>query len=451
MKRKLCIKICFILVILIGLIFILHQDKDGRDGKKEINRSISETQVTENAELEEKNQSEADQSDENISAEVEKALAEEMKREKIELMDYVELPVEEFIEKTGIPLSQVDENTWNTENAEDIWYPENASVWLTTDKERIVELSVILRCRGKENEAAFAEAFPYTVAGIRMYMSASYYRETLLRDAAVKEISYNGGEYTNLELSKQGIKLLRLMDYNGEAVCEVTVDIDMSLKENTEGLEYVWEERVCQKEGSRNDSLKVAEEPYTEFPDCYRKVENIDKTFVWTRYPYLAIPGKPEMEKNANEVIAEAVKKIWDNTYGSTDKNIIVDAEYTISYVSSKFISICFYVYVMNENGQKNLWQYCNINIGENGRKAYLSDLGISKERVAARCEAGHELGPVDTESFLKNYDTNWDQYYISPTEYTIIVKPLFEEEIIRDYGERTCSLSMTKLSGDRS
>lgn len=87
----------------------------------------------------------------------------------------------------------------------------------------------------------------------------------------------------------------------------------------------------------------------------------------------------------------------------------------------------------------------------DENRKAYLSDLGISKERVAARCEAGHELGPVDTESFLENYDTNWDQYYISPTEYTIIVKPLFEEEIIRHYGERTCSLKMTKLSGDRS
>lgn len=71
--------------------------------------------------------------------------------------------------------------------------------------------------------------------------------------------------------------------------------------------------------------------------------------------------------------------------------------------------------------------------------------MGISKERVAARCDVGHELGPVDKESFLENYDTNWDQYYISPTEYTIIVKPLFEEEVIRQYGERTRSLSMTK------
>lgn len=447
MKRKLCIKICFILVILIVLIFILHQNKDGGDGKKEISQSPSETQVTENPEPEEKNQGEEKQSNKNISAEMEKALAEEMKREKIELMDYVELPVEEFIEKTGIPLSQVDENTWNTENAENIWYPENASVWLTTDHDKIVTLSVFLRSiirRGNEYESVFAEAFPYTVAGIRMNMPVSYYRETLLKDAATENISYNSDYYTNLQLSKQGIELLRLEGHM-EAVCRISVDIDLSLKENTEGLEYIWEERVCKKKGSRNDRLEISQESYTEFQEYYREKENIDETFVWTRYPYLVIPGKPEMEKNANEVIAEAVEKMWENTYGSTDENIIVDSAYNISYITSKFISIVFYADVIDSSGRKDFWQYCNINIGENGRKAYLSDLGISKERVAARCDAGHELGPVDKESFLENYDTNWDQYYISPTEYTIIVKPLFEEEVIRQYGERTRSLSMTK------
>ena len=437
MKRKGCIKICYILIILTAMIFILYQSEGG---KEEIGQGMSEVQ-----EQKSKNQNGEDQRRENDFTEVEKILEEEKEREKIELMDYVELSVEEFIEKTGIPLSLIDEDTWSTENAENIWYSENASVWLTTDHDRIVYLSVRLEHTGNGKEAVFAEAFPYTLAGIRMDMSASHYKETLLKDAAIENVSYNSDDYTNLELSKRGIERLRLWE-SMDVIDMVEVKIDMSLKENTEGIEYIWEERVCQKEGSRNDRLKVAEEPYTKFPNCYRKVESINETFVWTRYPYLAIPGNPEMEKNANEVIAEAVKKVWDNTYGSTGENIIVDAEYNISYVTSKFISICFYVDIQDYSGRKSLWQYCNINMGENGRKAYLSDLGISKEQVAVRCDAGHEFGPVDTESFLEGYDTNWDQYYIGLREYNIIVRPLYEEDGNRQFGERTCSLGISRL-----
>lgn len=253
--------------------------------------------------------------------------------------------------------------------------------------------------------------------------------------------------YGSLYLSKFGIEVLHLWHDAGE-IDVLSVEIDQSLKENAEDLEYIWEERVCQKEGSRNDRLKLSQEPYTEFPERYREMENIDETFVWTRYPYLVIPGKPEMEKNANEVIIEAVEKMWENTYGSTDENIIVDAEYDFSYITSKLISIYFYIRIKDSSGWKNLWRYCNINIAENGRKAYLADVGISKEKVAARCEAGNEFGPVDTERFLESYDTNWDQYYISPTEYTIIVKPLYEEEENWQYGERTTSIEIVKLIG---
>ncbi len=444
MKRKDYAKICCVLAVLTAVVFILYQSKYSKD-EEEISRSVPELQEAVAQEQKEKNQGGKEQRRENGSVEVEKILEEEKKREKIELMDYVELSVEEFIEKTGIPLSQIDEDIWNTENAENIWYPENASVWLKTDHDRIVHLSVRMEHTGNEKEAVFAEAFPYTLAGIRMDMSASHYKETLLRDAAIENVSYNSDDYTNLELSKRGIERLRLWE-SMDIIDMVEVKIDLSLKENTEGMEYIWEERVCQKEGSRNDRLKAAEEPYREFPNCYRKVESINETFVWTRYPYLAIPGNPEMEKNANEVIAEAVKKVWDNTYGSTGENIIVDAEYNISYVTSKFISICFYVDIQDYSGRKSLWQYCNINMGENGRKAYLSDLGISKEQVAARCDAGHEFGPVDTESFLEGYDTNWDQYYIGLREYNIIVKPLYEEEGNRQFGERTCSLGISRL-----
>lgn len=443
MKRKLYIKICFILVALIVFLFFLYQYKDRNDGKEETSWNVVELPEAETVKQEEKSQSEVDESREKDSAEVEKALSEEKEREKIELMDYVDLSVEEFIGATGIPLSRVDENIWNTMNADNIWYPESASVWLATDHDRIIYLSVYLW----NTEAAFVEAFPYTVAGIRMGVPVSYYREGFLKNAVVEDVSYNDNYYTNLELSKQGVELLRLADNTG-MVMHVAADIDLSLKENTEDMDYIWEERICQKEGSQNDRLKAAQEPYTKFPKYYREVENINETFVWIRYPYLAIPDRPEMEKNANDIIAEAVKKIEDRTCGTTAENLIVEADYGISYETSKFISIWFAVSIKDNSGMRYLWQYCNINMGENGRKAYLSDIGISKERITARCDAGDEGRPVDTESYLENYDTNWDQYYIGLTEYLIIVKPLYEEEEGEwnwYYGERTCSLGMLK------
>lgn len=61
------------------------------------------------------------------------------------------------------------------------------------------------------------------------------------------------------------------------------------------------------------------------------------------------------MEKNANEVITEAVEKMWENTYGSTDENIIVDSAYNISYITSKFISTVFYADVIDSSGRKDL------------------------------------------------------------------------------------------------
>lgn len=447
LKRKHLMIIGFILFSLgfaAGLLFYI---KISDWNKKE----ISESQIVETKELtgvdeqeEENGNSENDSREEaNDSESVEEEIQIEEK-EKIELMDYAELSVEEFMEETGIRLLQ------DKERGNNIWATEDDVIWLRVDNGKIVMLGIDrLLCDERAGELIEKEGLPYTLAGISLGDDIDHIEGTILKDACHRDGMLNEEFYGSLYLSKFGIEVLHLWHDAGE-IDVLSVEIDKTLKENAEDLEYIWEERVCQKEGSRNDRLKNSQEPYTEFPERYREKENIDETFVWTRYPYLAIPGKPEMEKNANEVIAEAVEKMWKNTYGSTDENILVDAEYNISYVTSKFISIVFYVRIKDSSGWKNLWQYCNINIGENGRKAYLSDLGISKERVAARCEAGHELGPVDTESFLENYDTNWDRYFITPTEYGIIVKPLYEEEENWQFGERTCTLRLTKLSGNR-
>lgn len=110
LKRKLYIKISFILVILTAVVFVLYQSKDLKNEKEEMSQSVSETQGEVIQELEEKNRGEEDQNDENISTEVEKALADEMKREKIELTNYADLPIEEFMEKTGIALQRNENN-----------------------------------------------------------------------------------------------------------------------------------------------------------------------------------------------------------------------------------------------------------------------------------------------------------------------------------------------------
>ena len=443
LKKKHFMIIGFILFSLgfaAGLLFHIKR----YDRNKE---EIFESQIVETEELtgvdeqeEENGNSENDSREEaNDSESVEEEIQIEEK-EKIELMDYAELSVEEFMEETGIRLLQDKER-------ENIWATEDDVIWLRVDNGKIVMLGIDgLLCDKEAGELIKKEGIPYTLAGISLNDDIDHVEETALKDACHVDGMLNEEFYGSLYLSKFGIEVLHL--WHEGKIGDLSVEIDLSLKENAEHLEYIWEERVCQKEGSRNDRLKISQEPYTEFPECYREMENIDETFVWTRYPYLVIPGNPKMEKNANEVIAEAVEKMWKNTYGSTDENIIVDAEYIISYVTSKFISIVFYVHIKDSNGWKNLWQYCNINMGENGRKAYLSDLEISKERVAARCEAGNGFGPVDTERFLESYDTNWDQYYISPTEYTIIVKPLYEEEENWQFGERTTSIEIVKLIG---
>lgn len=444
LKKKHLMIICFILFSFGFAAGLLFHIKISDWNKKE----ISESQIVETEELtgvdeqeEENGNSEKDFREEtNDSESVEEEIQIEEK-EKIELMDYAELSVEEFMEETGIRLFQDEER-------KNIWATEDDVIWLRVDNGKIVMLGIDrLQWDEKAGELIEKEGLPYTLAGISLGDDIDHIEGTILEDACHRDGMLNEEFYGSLYLSKFGIEVLHLWHDAGE-IDVLSVEIDQSLKENAEDLEYIWEERVCQKEGSRNDRLKLSQEPYTEFPERYREMENIDETFVWTRYPYLVIPGKPEMEKNANEVIIEAVEKMWENTYGSTDENIIVDAEYDFSYITSKLISIYFYVRIKDSSGWKNLWQYCNINIAENGRKAYLADVGISKEKVAARCEAGNEFGPVDTERFLESYDTNWDQYYISPTEYTIIVKPLYEEEENWQYGERTTSIEIVKLIG---
>ncbi len=361
----------------------------------------------------------------------------DVKQGKVELMDYADLPIEEFMKETGIYLYQDEEK-------ENIWATENGVIWLCSDNGKIIALGIDgIFCEEEAKGLIKEEGFPYTLAGISLNDEMSYIDKTILKDACHDNGMLNEEFYSSLYLSKLGIEMLHIV-HNGD-IRMISAGFDQSLKDTSEHLEYIWTDQIWQKAGKRNDKLEIVQESYMSSLNKYLNSENIEQTIVCIKYPSLEIPEEPEMTKNANEVIMEAVKKIEDRTYGVTDENLIIGADYDISYMTGKFISISFSVQVKDSNGTRYLWQYCNINMEKNGEKAYISDVGISKDRILAECKSGHELGPVDTESYLEGYDTNWDQYNISPMEYNIMVKPLYEEEENWQFGERICVISIRK------
>lgn len=351
-----------------------------------------------------------------------------LKEEKVELTDFAELSIEEFIKETEIPLYQEEEGRWRTEDN---------VISVKTDNSKIVCLS-LSDCAGdsardeKLKQLIEKNGFPYTIAGIQPYDNVPSLENTVLK--AASRISSGGigrDYYTSLDLSGLGIEKLTL-DEIGETVGTVTADFDMSLKESADGLEYIWGEKVRQKEGEKNDRLAIPEDFYMEIPGNYKQPGNIEKTIVSIKYPCLEIPGNPETEQNANSLILDTVKKIEDKTYRNTDENMVVEADYFITYITSRFISITFKVEVSDNDGKRmGPWQYCNINIDNNGKGATLADVGITREEIAVVCGAYRE--PLDTEAYLEKYDESWDQYNIKPTEYWIHVPTLNEENGFSD------------------
>lgn len=342
---------------------------------------------------------------------------------KIELTDFAELPIEEFIKTTEIPLFQEEEGSWKTEDN---------SIRAKTDKGKITCLSISLFTGDIEGDKRLeqlikAGKFPYTIAGIHLHDNVTHLENTVLKTASrVSSGGIGRDYYTSLELSRLGIERLTLEEIR-ETVGGVTVDLDMSLKESAEGLEYIWGEKVRQKEGEKNDRLTVPEDLYTEIPENYKQPGNIEKTIVSIKYPCLEIPENPEMEQNVNSLILEKVEKIEDKTYRKTDENIVVEADYFMTYITSKFISITFRVKISDNDGTRmGPWQHCNINIAKNGVGATLADVGITREDVAIVCGAYRE--PLDTEAYLEKYDTGWDHYVIEPMEYILYV-PVKDEE----------------------
>lgn len=351
-------------------------------------------------------------------------LAEKKVKEKTELMDYAELSVEEFIKETGIPLCQMPEYP-------DSWCAEDGLITVGADVKdsRIVNLSIQIRSRGQSEEAKrdAVERFPYVLGGVNLNEDISLLEKNVLKNASMVSGKGQGYYYyTGMELSGLGIERLTITSA-GTTADTVIADVDMSLKEMTEGLTYIWGEKVHQKEGSRNDRLTISESPYTELPGYYVQQEKIDQTVVWIKYPCIAIPDNPEMEQNVNALILETVERIENETYGKTDENVIVRADYMITYMTSKFVSITFRVYVTGSDGEKAPWQHCNINMEKNGEKAVLSDIGITRDDVLEACNACWYQ--VDTESYMKEYDTNWNQFKITPIEYVLYVKPSPEDK----------------------
>ena len=344
-------------------------------------------------------------------------------KEKIELTDYADLPIEEFMEETGIALQHRENNLWATEDED---------IWVKTDQGRIVHMSISKLLYDSESGKFSIDEkwFPYTLAGISPNDNRMDLENGVLKGGSAVNQGMGYHYYSNLYLSKMGIEKLTLvaaLGY-GEVVDTIDVDLDMSLKENAEGLEYVWKEKVMEKSGTCNDKLTEGDGSYAEVADWYNETGEVNKTGVWIKYPYLEIEGNAEMTKNANAVISEAIEKVEDRAYKSSDENVILCVDYIISYVSSKLISITFIADVTDESKKDRFWQRCNINIAKNGEKAYLADLGFTKENIAEACSMAG-VNPANIEAYLDDFDTNWDQYRIEPMKYYLYVPALDESD----------------------
>lgn len=344
-------------------------------------------------------------------------------KEKIELMDYADLPIEEFMEKTGIALKRSENNLWATEDE---------TIWVEVDQGRIIYMSISKLLYDSENGkfSIDEEWFPYMLAGISPNDKRWDLENGVLQDASAAYFRNGYYYYSSLYLAKMGIEKLTLLAGLGyrEVVDTICVDLDMSLKENAEGLEYIWKEEVMEKSGTCNDKLIEAEGSYAEVVEQYNESGKIDKTGVWITYPYLEIAGNAEMTQNANAVISEAIEKIEDRAYKNSDENVILRVEYIMSYVSSKFISITFIADVTSDSNKERFWQRCNINIAKNGEKAYLADLGFTKENIAEACSTAG-VDPANIDAYLDDFDTNWDQYRIEPMKYYLYVPALDEND----------------------
>lgn len=277
MKKKYFI-VGFTLLFLISTVLILFYSKSSDQSEKEISNPQSmkteelesEDKLNKENENSEKGFEEGENYDGNVNEEFqaeEKGDEDEAEQEKIELMDYVELTMEEFMEETELRLHQDEEN-------EDIWRTSDNVIRVRVDNGNIVGLGIDkVLCDEEPTEIIEKEGFPYTLAGISLNDEMSRIEETILKDACHDDGMLNEEFYSSLYLSKLGIESLHLV-HDGGRIGMVSAGYDQSLKENAEHLEYVWSDRIRQKEGIRNDKLEVVQAPFVSLPNRYRNLEN---------------------------------------------------------------------------------------------------------------------------------------------------------------------------------
>ncbi len=108
-----------------------------------------------------------------------------------------------------------------------------------------------------------------------------------------------------------------------------------------------------------------------------------DESMAEIKYPCVEIPGHSQLNQNINNTILEAVKKLEDKIYEEAEGDVTVKTEYRIIYMTSKLASIEFLAEITDNVDEKNLFQFCNINIAKNGEKAYTIVCEWSPDTIA--------------------------------------------------------------------
>lgn len=164
MKKRHFIKAIPALIVLIFVICILlwkmEVAENGDDQYEEAANPQTVEEDTEHGNVEEPTEDDA-----NITDTGNQFLAEKKVKEKAELMDYAELPIEEFIRETGIPLCQDQDD-------QDSWSAEDGLIIVEAEVKdgSIVNLSIWVKSRRQSEEAKrdAVERFPYVLGGVNL-------------------------------------------------------------------------------------------------------------------------------------------------------------------------------------------------------------------------------------------------------------------------------------------
>ena len=158
------------IAVILPILFILFRNGESEDAEKEDNINMEKSRKEEINDLTKEGEEGREYPNTGTgSMELE---------EKIELTDYVELSIEDFLRETGVPLHQKKDN-------KNVWISEDNVLWVGTINGQVAYISISQLTGNKEIKKKIAqEGYPYMIAGISLNDEMSDLYDTVLKNAS---------------------------------------------------------------------------------------------------------------------------------------------------------------------------------------------------------------------------------------------------------------------------